>query len=94
MKRGPCTDIQRGKTPIAGCLPQDIQHHVVHLATAHPFTSRELAHIVEDWYAILSIIVESLASSTDITSPWMCWQPIATWHSRRSSQSYLLPSWA
>jgi transposase InsO family protein len=39
-----------GKTSIEELLPRHIQHHIVQLAIAHPFTDRELARIVRDCY--------------------------------------------
>ena len=38
----------RGRRPIDPRLPQSIQHHIVRLAMAHPFTARELARIVRE----------------------------------------------
>jgi hypothetical protein len=42
----------RGKAPIEARLPPDIQQQVVRLALAHPFTTRELARIVQTCHAI------------------------------------------
>jgi hypothetical protein len=38
----------RGKPTADVFLPRHIQHHIVRLAMAHPFTARELARIVRD----------------------------------------------
>jgi len=43
----------RGKSPIEELLPNHIQQQIIRLAIAHPFTMRELAHIVRDCYDIL-----------------------------------------
>jgi hypothetical protein len=40
----------RGRPPIDTRLPQHIQQHIVRLAMAHPFTARELARIIQEWY--------------------------------------------
>jgi Integrase core domain/Homeodomain-like domain len=42
----------RGKAPIEARVPPDIQQQVVRLALAHPFTTRELARIVQTCHAI------------------------------------------
>jgi hypothetical protein len=42
---------RRGRPPIEVVLPEAIQQHVVRLAIAHPFTYRELAHIVQEGYS-------------------------------------------
>jgi len=39
-----------GKTSGEELLPRHIQQHIVQLAIAHPFTDRELARIVRDYY--------------------------------------------
>jgi transposase len=41
-----------GKTSIEERLPRHIQRHLVQLAIAHPFTDRELAHMVREAYSI------------------------------------------
>lgn len=39
-----------GRTSVEELLPRHIQQHIVQLAIAHPFTDRELARIVRDYY--------------------------------------------
>lgn len=43
---------RRGKTPIEAQMPVYIQQQIVRLALAHPFTTRELARIVQTCHAI------------------------------------------
>ncbi|HSG17461.1 MAG TPA: helix-turn-helix domain-containing protein [Anaerolineae bacterium] len=40
----------RGQPPIEQILPQPVQHQILRLAQAHPFTYRELARLVEECY--------------------------------------------
>ena len=42
----------RGKMAIETRVPMPIQQQVVRLALAHPFTSRELARIIQTCYAL------------------------------------------
>src|SRR5262245_16398565 len=42
----------RGKSPIAVRVPLHVQHQIVRLALAHPFTARELARISQTCYEI------------------------------------------
>ena len=42
----------RGTAPIEALLPNHIQQQIIRLAMAHPFTLRELAHIIRDCYDV------------------------------------------
>jgi transposase len=42
----------RGKSPIEVRVPLHVQHQIVRLALAHPFTARELARIIQTCYEI------------------------------------------
>ena len=43
---------QRSTASIDARVPPHVQHQIVRLALAHPFTARELAHIVQTCYTI------------------------------------------